>query len=68
MVAEQDVRMTLGWSREHLARVSGVSVAAVYLLERLGYSGSNDELRIREALTQGKAASTNSNVEMLRRA
>ena len=62
MTPEQHARMTLGWTREHLARVSGVNVASVYLLERLDFSGSDDDLRIRNALAQGQTNATNSNV------
>jgi len=55
MTSEQADRMTLGWSQEHLARVSSVTTASVYLLERMGTVGSDDDLRIRSALDQGLA-------------
>ena len=55
MTSEQADRMTLGWSHEHLARVSSVTTASVYVLERLGAVGSEDDLRIRRALDQGLA-------------
>ena len=56
MVSEQVDRMRLGWSREDLARYSGVSVASVYLIERFGSSTEGDDARMREALTRGLAA------------
>ena len=55
MTSGQADRMTLGWSREQLARASGVSAASVYLLERLGSAGPEDDARIRNGLAQGKA-------------
>ena len=55
MTSEQADRITLGWSHEHLARVSGVATASVYLLERTGNIGSDDDVRIRNALDQGFA-------------
>lgn len=48
--------MRLGWSREDLARYSGVSVASVYLIERLGSSSENDDARMRDALARALAA------------
>ena len=56
MTPEQVDRMRLGWSREDLARYSGVNVASVYLLERLGSSTESDDARIRDALARGLAA------------
>jgi len=55
MIQEQVDRVNLGWSREQLARASGVTVAAVYLLERMGYAGSEDDARVRKSLAEGKA-------------
>jgi len=55
MTSEQADRMTLGWSHEHLARISSVTTASVYLLERMGAVGSDDDRRIRSALDQGLA-------------
>ena len=58
MMSEQSDRMELGWSREHLAKISGVDLAAIYLLERLGTAGFEADARIRKSLTKGKAEST----------
>ena len=55
MIQEQVDQMNLGWSREQLARASGVTVAAVYLLERMGSAGSKYDARIRKSLAEGKA-------------
>lgn len=55
MTSEQADRITLGWSHERLARVSGVATASVYLLERMGNIGSEDDMRVRNALDQGLA-------------
>ena len=55
MIQEQADRLTVGWSREQLARASGVGVAAIYLLERMGTAGPEDDARIRSGLAQGKA-------------
>ena len=55
MVYEMGERITLGWSREHLAQISGVQVAAIYLLERLGSAGPEDDQRIRDAIADGLA-------------
>ena len=52
MTSEQADRMTIGWSREQLASASSVSVASVYLLERMGTSGPEDDARIRSTLAQ----------------
>lgn len=54
MIQEMADRMSVGWSREQLARASGVSVAAVYLLERMGTAGPEDDARIRTVLAQGR--------------
>ena len=59
MTSEQADRMKLGWSQEHLARVGSVTTASVYLLERMGTVGSDDDLRIRSALDQGLAQQQN---------
>lgn len=56
MKPEQVDRMKLGWSREDLARYSGVNVASVYVLERLGSSTEQDDARMRDALARGFAA------------
>lgn len=56
MVPEQIDRMRLGWSREDLARYSGVSVASVYLIERIGSSTESDDANMRDALTRGLTA------------
>jgi len=55
MTSDQADRIFLGWSHEQLARLSGVSVASVYLLERLGTAGPDDDTRIRNKLAHGKA-------------
>ena len=53
-------RIALRWSREQLARASGISVAAVYLFERMGTAGLEDDVRIRSTLIQ---LSHNNNIE-----
>lgn len=55
MVPEQVDRMRLGWSREDLARYSGVSIASIYLVERLGSATEADNERIHDALVRGLA-------------
>lgn len=55
MTSEQVDRMTIGWSREQLARASGVSVASVYLLERMGTAGPEDDARVQNALAKGRS-------------
>ena len=55
MASEQANRRTVGWSREQLAQASGVSLASVYLFERIGTAGSEDDTRIRNALLQAEA-------------
>jgi transcriptional regulator with XRE-family HTH domain len=59
MTSEQSDRTMLGWSREQLAHASRVSVAAVYLFERMGTAGAEDDARIRNALAKGKIDSAN---------
>jgi hypothetical protein len=54
MISEQSDRIGLGWSHERLARASNVDVASVYLLERMGTAGPEDDARIRRGLSQGK--------------
>ena len=61
MTSEQADRMMLGWTREQLAQMSGVSLASVYLFERMGTAGSNEDVRIRNALAQAKADFARSN-------
>jgi transcriptional regulator with XRE-family HTH domain len=55
MAPEQADRMKLGWSREDLARYSNVSLASIYLIERLGSATPDDDVRIRNALARGLA-------------
>lgn len=55
MMPEEEDRMLLGWTREHLARVSGVAVSSIYVLERLGSAGERDDELIRAALAEAKA-------------
>lgn len=43
-------RALIGWSRDQLAEASNVPVSSIYLLERLGSAGSQDEKRILAAL------------------
>ena len=54
MTQEQSTRMGLGWLPEQLAQKSGVSTASVYLLERMGTAGPEDDARIRNTLTKGQ--------------
>jgi len=61
MTSEQADRMLVGWSREQLARASGVSVAAVYLLERMGTAGLEDDAQIRNVLAQRRSEHTRRN-------
>lgn len=42
----QSLRMMLGWSREELAKRSGVSFASVYLIERMETAGAQDDALI----------------------
>jgi transcriptional regulator with XRE-family HTH domain len=44
------VREALGWSRDRLAKASGVPMSAIYLLERLGWEGTPSDRRIVLAL------------------
>jgi hypothetical protein len=46
--------MLLGWSETYLAKVSGVSAASIYLIERMGSAGDVDDGLIRAALAHGK--------------
>lgn len=55
MAFEMTERLTVGWSREDLARISGVEIASIYLLERLGTAGPRDDKRIQDALADGLA-------------
>lgn len=48
----RSIRMLLGWSREELAKQSGVSFASVYLLERMGAAGPRDDLLITRTLLE----------------
>lgn len=54
MTSYQSLRVSFGWSREKLAHKSGVEVAAVYLLERTGTAGSEDDTKILNALDKGQ--------------
>ena len=51
-------RAHLGWSRDRLAGASDVPLSAIYLLERLGSAGSEDDKRILQALTRAARAAT----------
>lgn len=44
------LRDALGWSQEHLATASGVSLGAALLLDRLGWAGTTEDHRILSAL------------------
>ena len=44
--------MTLGWSFEKLAKTSNVAVASVYLLERMGTAGPEDDASIWDVLNK----------------
>ena len=48
-------RIKLGWTVERLAEQSGVSIASVYLLERLGTAGPDDDARILGCLVNSGA-------------
>ncbi len=52
----RELRMRLGWSEARLAKESGVTIASVFLVERLGTAGTADDLRISEALERNVAA------------
>ncbi len=54
MTAELLKRIAVGWTREQLAVASNVSVSAIYLLERVGTAGPEDDVRIRAALAQAE--------------
>ena len=45
-------RMSLGWSFERFAKESGVAVASVYLLERMGTAGPEDDAKMWDALNK----------------
>ena len=51
-VNPQLARTSLGWSFEQLAKESGVEVASVYLLERLGTAGPDDDARMWDILNK----------------
>ena len=55
-------RILLGWSHQYLAKISGVATASVYLLERKGSAGEQDDRCIRNALTMGKASRARSTI------
>ncbi len=57
MVPEQIDRMRLRWSREDLARLSGVGLASIILIERFGSSTEIDDAKIRDTLARGLAES-----------
>ena len=54
MIQEMADRISIGWSRKQLSRASDVSVASIYLLERMGTAGPEDDLRIRTVLARLK--------------
>jgi ribosome-binding protein aMBF1 (putative translation factor) len=43
-------RRLLGWSRERLAQMSGVAVASIFTLERIGAADDKEVTRIKAAL------------------
>ncbi len=43
-------RALIGWSRDQLAEASNVPVSSIYLLERLGTAGTQDDKQILAAL------------------
>ncbi|RYE93865.1 MAG: XRE family transcriptional regulator [Oxalobacteraceae bacterium] len=54
----RSLRLLLGWSREDLAKRSGVPIASVYLIERMGTAGPEDDgLMIRVLLADRKSKS-----------
>jgi len=55
-------RILLGWSHQYLAKISGVATASVYLLERTGSAGEQDDRCIRNALIKGKASQGRSTI------
>ena len=46
----RSARMSLGWSIEKLAKESRVTVASVYLLERMGTAGPEDDAKMWDVL------------------
>lgn len=52
----RSLRMLSRWSREDLARRSGVSIASVYLIERLGTAGPEDDALIARVLLADRLA------------
>jgi transcriptional regulator with XRE-family HTH domain len=56
MTRVRDLRVRLGWSEAKLAKESGVTVASIFLIERLGTAGLTDDLRVLEALERNLAA------------
>lgn len=65
MASELVKRIAVGWTREQLAMASGVSVAAVYLFERMGTAGVDDDARIRNALAEAGSECARGNVIIL---
>lgn len=54
----RSLRLLLGWSRENLAKRSGVPIASVYLIERMGTAGPEDDaLMVRVLLVDRKSRS-----------
>lgn len=51
-------RALLGWSRDQLAEASNVPVSSIYLLERLGSAGTQDDKRILAALNEQTLSGT----------
>ncbi len=52
-------RARLGWSRDQLAEASDVPVSSIYLLERLGSAGEQDDKRILAALERAEVQREN---------
>ena len=52
MAMLQSFRAEFGWSREKLAHESGVQVSSVYLLERLGTAGPEDDAKVFNTLAR----------------
>ena len=52
LMSVQSARMGLGWSIEKLANESGVAVASIYLLERMGSAGPEDDGKVRDTLNR----------------
>lgn len=54
----RSLRLLSGWSREDLAKRGGVPIASVYLVERMGTAGPEDDaLMIRALLADRKSKS-----------